>query len=117
MKKEPLSNFTNGWFIGKFAPSIAEEDFEVGLKHYKAGETNPAHCHMQADEITLVLSGSCIFYQNMKGLTIHAMKGDIIRIDKGEIVNFKALENCELIVIKTRSIIGDKYISVEEGVN
>ncbi len=116
MKKESLSNFTNGWFIGKFTPSIAEEDFEVGLKHYKAGETNSAHYHMQADEITLVLSGSCLFYETLKGSSVHAVAGDIIKIARNEIVGFKALENCDLVVIKTRSVTADKYF-FEKGIN
>ena len=36
--KKNVSDFTKGWFIGNFEPSLLKsKDFEVAIKEYKAG--------------------------------------------------------------------------------
>jgi len=39
MKKYKLKNFTRGWFIGNFKPTLfSTKDFEIAIKQYKKGD-------------------------------------------------------------------------------
>jgi len=58
MKSVKHSEMIKGWFVGGFTPTAHSTDAcEVAVKHYKAGETEGAHYHKVATEITMVLSG------------------------------------------------------------
>lgn len=104
MKKFKVKDFTKGWFIGDFKPSIVKtKDFEVAIKIYKKGDEENAHLHKVADEFTIIIQGSC----KMKNRIFK--RGDIVWIEKGEATNFEALENCTTTVIKIPSVTGDKY--------
>ena len=59
MKIAKLSDFTNGWFLGNFEPSLFKSpDFEICVKNFKKGEVEAAHFQRIATEVTVVLSGS-----------------------------------------------------------
>lgn len=104
MKKYKLDKFTRGWFIGNFEPSLFKtEQFEVAIKQYKKGDKETPHIHKVADEFSVVVKGSCKFNGEIFSV------GDIIHIEPGEIAEFEALEDCVTTVIKTPSVIGDKY--------
>ena len=105
MKKYRLNDFTRGWFIGDFSPSILKtQDVEVAVQRFEAGEEEPEHVHKIATEITLILSGqvsiSGKIYKN----------GDIIEISPGEYSKFKALEATTTVVVKYPGVKNDKYL-------
>jgi hypothetical protein len=55
MKKYNLQNFSKGWFIGNFEPSLFSTDqFEVAVKFYKKGDSETSHHHKISTEYTIV---------------------------------------------------------------
>lgn len=105
MEKYNLNDFKGGWFIGDFEPTLLRtKDFEISVRHYKAGDEEDKHVHKIADEYTVVINGIVSMNE------IQYMPKDIIRINKGEIIKFKAVTDAITIALKVPSIIGDKYI-------
>ena len=105
MLKEKLSNMTRGWFIGDFEPSVLKtKDFEVGILTHKKGEEWPKHYHKIATEYTVLLSGS----MTICGELIEP--GTIFILEPNEIADPIFHEDCSVIVVKTPSVIGDKYV-------
>lgn len=105
MKKHKLKNFTKGWFLGDFTPTLnATSQFEVSIKSYKKGESESAHYHKIATEYTIIISGKVIMYNSI------FRKGDIIEIEPGDITAFSALTNTNTVVVKIPSVKNDKYI-------
>jgi hypothetical protein len=104
MELHKLNNFTKGWFIGNFEPTLYNTDFEVGIKEYKSGDKEQRHFHKEADEFTAIISGKVL----MNG--IEYAKGDIIKVVKFEDTDFECIEDCITVVVKTKSIKGDKYL-------
>ncbi len=104
MKKYPLKDFTNGWFIGDFKPSLVKtKGFEIAIKIYKKGDKEKAHVHKIADEFTVATTGSFKINGNIY------KTNEIVWIKKGESAEFEALEDCTTTVIKIPSVKGDKY--------
>ena len=105
MKKHNLTEFTKGWFIGDFTPSLLPtKDFEISIKRYKSGSKEMTHHHKIATEYTVIISGrvemnSIIFQEN-----------DIIEISPGESADFKVLEDTITCVVKLPSVKDDKYL-------
>lgn len=100
-----MSNMFKGWFVGNFEPTVFKStDFEVGYLRHKQGETHAAHIHKIATEINYLIKGKMTI-QNIELNT-----GDIFIIEPNEIADPVFLEDCELIVIKTPCVIGDKYL-------
>ena len=100
-----LDEFFRGWFIGDFEPSVLKtREFEVGVLTHKKGEQWPKHYHKVATEVTLLLSGS----MTICGQLIEA--GTIFTIEPNEIADPVFHEDCTVLVIKTPSVIGDKYV-------
>jgi hypothetical protein len=100
-----LSEMTKGWFIGDFEPTAYKTtDFEVGIKEYKAGDYEPKHLHKVAKEFTVVVSGRV----KMNG--VEYGKGEIIQINEFDATDFECIEDCVTVVVKTKSVKGDKYI-------
>ena len=94
-----------GWFVGDFEPSAYKtKDFEVGFKHHPKGEVWDNHYHKVATEVNYLIKGK----MNLSGTYLE--EGDIFVIHPGEVAIPEFLEDCEIIVIKTPSVIGDKYI-------
>lgn len=104
MNTAHLGDMVKGWFVGGFTPTaFSTEACEVGVKVYKAGDSEVAHYHKIATEITLVLSGSV----SMRG---HIWKeGDIIVLEPGDITAFEALTDAATVVVKVPGALDDKY--------
>ncbi|MGU3469171.1 hypothetical protein ACLBXO_30465 [Methylobacterium sp. C33D] len=105
MKFAHLSEMTGGWFVGDFQPSVlGTSAFEAGIKKYKAGDIDAKHFHKIATEITVIISGRA----EMAGREVS--EGDIIVVEPNDIIQFKALTDVALAVIKTPSVKNDKYV-------
>jgi len=102
MRIDRIENFTRGWFVGNFEPTIfSTKDFEVGVLFHKKG-TLAAHYHTSI-ELNYLISGE---------MTIHGKKlmpGDIFIIEPYEVVDPVIVKDCTLVVVKTPSMPGDKY--------
>jgi quercetin dioxygenase-like cupin family protein len=100
-----LKNFTRGWFVGAFSPTIIEtQDVEVAIQTFGAGAEEAEHCHKIATELTVILSGRV----EISG--VEYVTGDIIEIMPGEFSKFKALEKTTTVVVKYPGAINDKYL-------
>jgi mannose-6-phosphate isomerase-like protein (cupin superfamily) len=107
LRKYNLKNFKGGWVAGNFEPTIFKTNkFEVSVKSYKKGEYQDRHIHKEAEEVSIIIQGSA----KMNGKIYK--KNDIILIEKNEATDFMPLEdNTTTCVIKTPSVIGDKYLT------
>ena len=104
MKKAHLNDMAKGWFVGDFTPTAFTSDqCEVAIKSYQKGDSDPAHFHKLAHEITLSIEGEV----SMMDSTWR--KGDIIVIEPGEVSSFSALTDATLVVIKIPGAKNDKY--------
>jgi quercetin dioxygenase-like cupin family protein len=99
-----LKNFTKGWLVGDFEPSLFKtNEIEVGIKTYNSGAKEAKHVHKVSTEYTIILKGQVKMLDNIYKV------GDIVVIPPGIANEFECLKNAMLLVIKTPSIIGDKY--------
>lgn len=99
-----LNDFKLGWVVGDFSPALVpNKDVEVAIKKYKKGDTEKRHTHMIAKEYTIVVSGKIV----MNGVEYN--DNDIVEILPGVSTDFICLEDTATVVIKTPSIVGDKY--------
>jgi len=100
MKILSIKDFSNGWIIGDFEPSLHRtNDIEVALKSFKKQEKEPNHLQRIATEASLVVSGSH-----------HLKSGDILVVEPGEAYDFEALEDSTVLAIKWPSLPDDKVI-------
>lgn len=105
MRVEKLENFHRGWFIGNFEPSLLKtSQFEVGILRHKKGEVWPCHYHT-AIEINYIISGQI----KMHGQILNA--GDVFVMEPYEVADPEFLSDCEVVVVKTPSTPGDKYLA------
>lgn len=105
MKLFNLKNYVRGWIIGNFEPSIIKTpDYEVGIKIYKSGDSEAAHFHKLAKEITIICTG------RVKMNKIEYVAGDIILIEESDITDFSCLEDSITVVVKSLSVKDDKYL-------
>jgi quercetin dioxygenase-like cupin family protein len=103
VKHARLVDMVKGWFIGDFEPAVLRsKDFEVAVKHYRAGDHEDEHYHRLGVEVTLVISGTV----TMMGRTWEA--GDIIVVEPGEATSFTAITDATNVVVKVPSVVGDK---------
>ncbi len=108
LQRYKLDDFTKGWFVGNFSPTIVPSDaVEVAVKHYRAGESEAQHFHKIATELTLVVTGRV----RMSGEEFGA--GEIIKIEPGQATDFVPLTDATTVVVKLPCVRGDKYISPE----
>lgn len=108
MKTYKLKDFTKGWFIGNFDPSLVHtHEFEVAVKVYKKGDKEKTHFHKIAQEYTIITEGT--FEINGKLYR----KGDIIHFEPHDISHFQCLEDGSTTVVKIPSVANDKF-EVEE---
>lgn len=104
MKTFKEKDFTRGWFIGDFIPTVhSTKDFEVAVKRFQAGDSEPNHYHKIATEITLVVSGKVL----INGEVYY--EGDIIIAEPNQTVEFVAVEDAVLTVVKVPCVKNDKY--------
>ena len=98
---------------GNFEPTIFKTNkFEVSVKSYKKGEYQEKHIHKEAEEVSIIIQGSA----RMNGKIYK--KNDIILIEKNEATDFMPLENdTTTFVIKTPSVIGDKYFTDDTNIS
>jgi hypothetical protein len=100
-----LEDFHKGWFVGNFDPTLfMTNDFEISVKRFTAGETEPLHLQLVATEITVVVTGKI----KLGGRAFSA--GDVIRIPPQESADFEAVTDCNLVCVKFPSIPNDKVI-------
>ena len=106
MKKAQLNDMFKGWFVGDFNPTAFSTDqCEVAVKSYKEGDSDAAHYHKLAHEITLVLNGT------VSMLDQTWQSGDIVVIEPGEVSSFTALTDATLVVVKVPGAKDDKYLA------
>lgn len=100
-----IEDFTRGWIIGNFAPSLLRtKDFEVALLSHKKDEEWPAHYHKVATEYNLLVSGTMLLNDR------RLVSGDIFTIYPMEVAIPKFLSDCYVLCIKTPSVPGDKSV-------
>lgn len=110
MKLDNIRNYTGGWFIGNFAPSMLPTDaFEISVKRYFQGEREAVHFQHRAVEFTVIISGKCRIGELFLGAD------DIIRIDPHEAADFEALTDVVLVAVKAPSIPSDKVLGRFHG--
>ena len=96
-----IRDFIGGWFVGDFIPTIhSTKDFEIGIKSYKKGDTEPTHKHNVVTEISIVINGKVKMKEVMN-------EGDICVL-RQEFCPFEALEDSVMVVVKIPSIPDDK---------
>lgn len=104
MEIRRIEDFTRGWIIGNFDPSLLKTDrFEVGLLQHKAGEVWPKHYHKIGTEYNVLVNGKMIIQDR------ELNSGDVFVFTPGEIADPIFLEDCTVLVVKIPSIPGDKY--------
>ncbi len=104
MKKTHISNFTRGWFIGNFEPTLLKTpDFEVAVITHKKGEQWPAHYHKLGTEYNVLLEGKMF----VCGQEINPW--DIFVFEPNEVADPIFLEDCRVLCVKVPSVPGDKY--------
>ena len=109
MRRTSFKNSKTGWFIGSFPEALFSVNFEVGIRSWKANTSELIHYHKLADEINLILEGSCLF---IFGKHVEkCQKDDIIIVERNEKCKFVALTDTKLLIIKTNSDQYDKYIA------
>ena len=103
MKVIPLSEFTRGWFIGDFEPSVLKTSkFEVGVFKHSKGEDWPTHYHLFHDEYNVLVTGKMSIY----GTIIEPET--VFVVPKKSVVKPVFLEDCVIVCVKTPSRPGDK---------
>lgn len=101
-----LEEMKFGWFIGNFNPSIFKTaEFEVGIKKFSKGQKEVSHFQKVATEWTCVISGRIRLGQHT------FTENQIIEIKPFEELDFEALTDCILVVVKSPSIPEDKFLS------
>ena len=98
-----VADYTRGWFIGDFEPSLVRlQDFETCYKSFGAGEREPTAVQLKATELTLVVHGEA----QINGVTLK--EGDLCLVLPGETADFFAVTDCKVVGIKFPSIADDK---------
>lgn len=105
MQINRIEEFVKGWFVGDFNPVIMHStEFEVAVKWFKAGETEPLHKQLVATEITVVIEGEIILGGEK------FTKGDVITIPPGELASFESITDSALVCVKNPSLPNDKVL-------
>ncbi|MCX8521420.1 MAG: cupin domain-containing protein [Rhodoferax sp.] len=105
MKTAKFDEMVKGWFVGAFHPTAySTHACEVAVKKYSAGDSEAAHYHQMATEITMILSGSVKMFDKVWNA------GDIIIIEPGEATAFEALSDTVSVVVKTPGALNDKFV-------
>jgi quercetin dioxygenase-like cupin family protein len=99
-----LDEMVRGWFVGDFDPSVIRmTEAEVAIQRFAAGDVEAEHHHRAATEVTVIVSGRAV----MCGREVTA--GDILVLPPGTATSFEAIEDTVTAVVKTPSVLGDKY--------
>lgn len=104
MEVYKLKDYTRGWFVGNFEPSVLKTDiFEVAIMTHKKGEVWDKHIHKISTEYNVLIDGE----MTICGKKIN--QGDIFVINKNEIADPVFIEDCKIVVLKVPSVPSDKY--------
>lgn len=104
MRSSSLDAMVKGWFIGGFEPTVYKtETVEVAVKNYKKGDSEKAHYHKIATEVTVVTKGKVKMFDKVWE------EGQIIIVEPGDITCFEALEDSITTVVKIPGALNDKY--------
>lgn len=104
MNVTKITDYSRGWFIGNFEPSLLKTDqFEVGFLSHKKDEHWAPHYHKESVEYNVLVSGKMV----IQGKELNS--GDVFVFEKGEIADPIFLEDCKIIVVKVPSIPSDKF--------
>jgi quercetin dioxygenase-like cupin family protein len=105
MKLFRISDFTGGWIIGDFSPSILKTSaFEIGLLNLKKNEVWPSHYHQYCTEYNVLVNGRMVINDFL------VMPGDVFILEAGEVAKSHFLDDCTILVVKIPSISGDKVL-------
>lgn len=114
MKKFRLEDFTRGWFVGAFKDGNCiwkTDKCEVAVKRYKKNEVDAKHFHLEADEISCIISGRVL----MNG--IEYGPDDIILTQKGEATDYIPItDEVVSVVVKTGSVPSDKFLVSDKNI-
>lgn len=105
MNSYKLDDMVKGWFVGDFTPvALPSKNFEVSIKKYSAGDVEPLHVHKIATELTAIVSGRVVMCGKQWS------DGDIIVLEPGDSTSFEAITDVVTVVVKTPSVLNDKYL-------
>ena len=105
VQKYNLSDYTRGWFIGNFEPTVLKQSqFEVGVLSHKKDEVWAVHYHSVSKEINVLLEGR----MKVNGLDVNV--GDIFVFEPFVIAVPTFLTDCKILCIKTPSCPGEKVL-------
>lgn len=106
MHIDRIENFTRGWVIGDFTPSILRtKDFEIGLLREKKGTKPAAHFQKIATEYNILVEG------RMTICGKEVVPGDVFVIEPLEIAEPTIHEDCLIVCVKTPSMPDDKILA------
>ena len=106
-----IDNFTNGWFIGDFEPSLFKNPFfEVAHQHHSKGKIGDEHFHKLTTEVTYIVKGSMVIKDKESGKDQTLSSGHMFTFFPNEISDVVFLEDSDLIVVRWPSIPSDKYM-------
>lgn len=98
-----LKDFTRGWFIGRFEPSLWQTDFEVGLRWNDAGDAEDRHYHRETTEYIVFAGG-----RHRLGDSVYS-DGDVTMIYPYMSTDYECLEPGYCLTVKNCSLPKDKY--------
>lgn len=105
-----IKNYTNGWMVGDFSPSlIRSTQFELAHHQHQAGEKSVPHFHKETTELNYIVSGELIVSGR------HLKAGDIWIYEPNEISDVEFLTYTSLIILRYPSIPGDKYDTTDRS--
>jgi len=104
-KKINTNDYTRGWLIGNFEPSIIKTtEYELGILRHKKDEKWAFHYHVETKEINILLKGKMI----INNVLIN--EKTVFIFEKNMISCPLFLEDCVVLCIKLPSLPGDKVI-------
>ena len=102
-KKFQVDQFHQGWLIGAFSPSLVRtKEFEIGIKRFSLGQSEPCHFQKIASEITIVIEGRILLAGQECG------PGEGVLIPPGVHGTFESLSPSLVIAVKIPSAPQDK---------
>lgn len=99
-----LQDFKRGWILGKFEPSLAQTNYEVGLRWNNAGEQEDRHYHRGITEYVAFAGGKHRLGDR------EYVDGDVLVIHPYMSTDYECLEPGYCLTVKDKSIPGDKYV-------
>jgi hypothetical protein len=104
MKFSNLDNFTRGWIVGDFQPSLfSTKDNDIGILRINKGDKSDGHFHKNHIEYNIIIEGKVKIKNNI------LIKNDIFIYEPLDKSYVEFLKNTILLVIKNPSTKNDKY--------